>query len=191
MWKWLFVVVGIFIILGFLFYFWTESTMKNGVTPKGNGTNEYVIVLGAKVKENGEPSLSLKYRLDQTVEYLEKYPRVKAILSGGQGDDEPISEAEFMYLYLVNAGIDEERLTREDASTSTYENLLYSKELLPKYEKNVTILSSDFHLGRVKILAEKLDLQVDVVAAKTPRVVESKLRMRERFALLKTVVIGQ
>lgn len=133
----------------------------------------------------------MKYRLDQTVEYLEKYPRVKAILSGGQGDDEPISEAEFMYLYLVNAGIDEERLTREDASTSTYENLLYSKELLPKYEKNVTILSSDFHLGRVKILAEKLDLQVDVVAAKTPRVVESKLRMRERFALLKTVVIGQ
>ncbi|MFC5558947.1 YdcF family protein [Ureibacillus thermophilus] len=70
----------------------------------------------------------------------------------------------------------------------TYENLLYSIKLLPDDTKSVTIITSDFHCARAKMLAKKLDLEADFVEAKTPKVVEQKLRFRERLALVKSVV---
>jgi len=124
------------------------------------------------------------------VRYLKKYPHVQVIVSGGQGSDEDQTEASVMLEYLLNNGIEASRIIAEDRSTSTYENLLFSKELLPKETKHVTIVSNDFHLKRAKYLAETLDLEVDVVAAKTPKSVEAKLKLRERAALLKTYIIG-
>lgn len=191
MWKWLVGVSGVILIIGFTLYFWTGSLLEQGSEPKADGANAYAIILGAKVKANGVPSLSLQYRLDTALDYLQQYPHVQVIVSGGQGVDEPMSEAELMYTYLVEAGIDEERLIRENTSTSTYENLLFSKKLLPKGTNAVTIISSDFHLARAQYLAGKIELEVDVVAAKTPKVVEGKLRFRERLALLKTIIVGQ
>lgn len=183
-------IAGAVLAGGFILYFWTGTLLDRGMHPQADGTNAYAIVLGAKVKENGEPSLSLQYRLESAVAYLEQYPHVKVIVSGGQGKEEPMSEAERMYTYLREAGIAEERILQENASTSTFENLSLSKELLPEGETNVTVISSDFHLTRAKYLAEKLDLEVDVVSAQTPKSVEAKLRLRERAALLKTYVMG-
>ncbi len=163
--------------------------MAEGQSPVANGENDYAIILGAKV--NGEtPSLALRYRLEAALEYAREYPHVKLILSGGQGDDEYISEAEAMRRYLVENGIDEERLLLESASTSTYENILLSKELLPPSIRKATIITSDFHLARAKSIASDLDLQTDVVAANTPKIVELKMRLRERLALLKNFLIG-
>ena len=183
-------VAGAMLAGGFILYFWSGTLLNKGVNPKADGTNDYAIVLGARVKENGEPSLSLQYRLETAIEYLQKHPQVKVIVSGGQGKEEPMSEAERMYTYLLEAGIAKERIIQEDASTSTYENLSFSKELLPEGEKGLTIISSDFHLTRAQYLAEKLDLEVDVVPAQTPKSVEGKMRLRERAALLKTYVMG-
>ncbi|MFF2178264.1 YdcF family protein [Lysinibacillus sp. NPDC058147] len=171
-------------------YIWLGEEMKQGVQPAANGTTTYMIVLGAKVKPGGIPSLSLKNRLEEAVKYLNKYPHVKVIVSGGQGADEDRSEASVMLKYLQDKGIETNRILVEDQSTSTYENLLYSKELLPKGTKKITILSNDFHLKRAKYLAKSLGFEVDVVAAKTPKSVEVKLNLRERAALLKTYIIG-
>ena len=171
-------------------YVWLGIVIDKGMQPKADGTNAYAIILGAKVNKNGEPSLSLHYRLEAAVAYLKQYPHVRVIVSGGQGKEEPMSEAERMYTFLKEAGIEEDRILRESASTSTLENLTFSKELLPEDETSVTIISSDFHLTRAQYLAEKLDLDVDVVPAKTPKSVEGKLRLRERAALLKTYVMG-
>lgn len=171
-------------------YVWLGIVIDKGMQPKADGTNAYAIILGAKVNKNGEPSLSLHYRLEAAVAYLKQYPHVSVIVSGGQGKEEPMSEAERMYTFLKEAGIEEDRILRESASTSTLENLTFSKELLPEDETSVTIISSDFHLTRAQYLAEKLDLDVDVVPAKTPKSVEGKLRLRERAALLKTYVMG-
>lgn len=171
-------------------YIWLGEEMKQGFQPAANGTATYMIVLGAKVKTGGIPSLSLKNRLEEAVEYLNKYPHVKVIVSGGQGADEDRTEASVMLKYLQDKGIETNRILIEDQSTSTYENLLFSKELLPKGTKNITILSNDFHLQRAKYLAESLGFEVDVVAAKTPKSVEIKLNLRERAALLKTYIIG-
>ncbi|MGE7911467.1 YdcF family protein [Lysinibacillus xylanilyticus] len=171
-------------------FIWLGEEIKQGVQPAANGTATYIIVLGAKVKPGGIPSLSLKNRLEEAVKYLNKYPHVKVIVSGGQGADEEQTEASVMFKYLQDKGIDTNRILVEEQSTSTYENLLFSKELLPKGTKKITILSNDFHLKRAKYLAESLGFEVDVVAAKTPKSVEIQLKLRERAALLKTYIIG-
>lgn len=189
--KWVYGLTGTVILGGCILYIWLGILLNNGVSPTAKGQHQYAILLGAKVNEDGQPSLSLQYRIDAAVAYLKQYPHVKVIVSGGQGTDEPMTEAALMYTYLVEADIEEGRIIMEDQSTSTYENLLFSKKLLPKGEIAVTVISSDFHLARTKYIAEQLGLQVDVVAANTPKIVEYQLRFRERLALIKTMIIGK
>ncbi|MFJ8088154.1 YdcF family protein [Lysinibacillus sp. NPDC095746] len=188
--KWVIRLGVVLLAICIAVYIWLGEEMKQGFRPAANGTATYMIVLGAKVKTGGIPSLSLKNRLEEAVKYLNKYPHVKVIVSGGQGADEDRTEASVMFKYLQDKGIETNRILIEDQSTSTYENLLFSKELLPKGTKKITILSNDFHLKRAKYLAESLGFEVDVVAAKTPKSVEIKLNLRERAALLKTYIIG-
>ncbi|MCD8104740.1 MAG: YdcF family protein [Lachnospiraceae bacterium] len=90
---------------------------------------EYVIVLGAQVRGTS-PSRALRRRLDRAVEYARENPDTIFILSGGQGSDEDISEAECMYRYLVGAGVSEDRLIQEADSTSTAENLRFSSAVI-------------------------------------------------------------
>ncbi|MER1958132.1 MAG: YdcF family protein [Solibacillus sp.] len=188
--KWL--VIGIIVIsIPALLYIWLGNVIDHAAKNSADGSNEYVIILGAKVKPGGVPSLSLKNRLDVAADYLHAYPHVKAIVSGGQGADEDRTEASVMYDYLVEKGIGADRILQEDQSTSTYENLAFSKKLLPKHVKSITIVSNDFHLKRATMLASKLELKTDVLAAPTPQVVEQKSRIRERLALVKTYIVGQ
>lgn len=175
------------LFFGFCLFIWilTGKWMADGNKPKADGTYEYALVLGAKV--NGEaPSLSLQYRLEAALQYAEHHPHVTLILSGGQGPDELISEAEAMKRYLVAHGIPKSRLIVEKNSSSTYENILYSKNLLPSSTEGVTIITSDYHLARARKIADKLGLQTDAIEAETPKVVRLKLTTRERLALIKT-----
>lgn len=188
--KWLIRVGVVLIVIAIVLYIWLGKEIERGVEEKADGSANYMIILGAKVKPGGVPSLSLKSRLEVAVPYLVKYPQVKVIVSGGQGPDEDRTEASVMREYLEQNGIDATRIIEEDQSTSTYENLVFSKELLPKETKKITIVSNDFHLKRAKYLAESLDFEVDVVSAKTPKSVEAKLKIRERAALLKTYIVG-
>ncbi|MEK4425694.1 YdcF family protein [Solibacillus sp. FSL K6-1523] len=189
--KWLFVVFGVTIISSGVLYVWLGNEMDRGVEKKASGENEYAIILGAKVNPGGVPSLSLANRLQVATDYLHKYPHVIAVVSGGQGADEDRTEASVMKDYLLAEGIAPERILVEDEATSTYENLLYSKRLLPEDVTKITIISNDFHLKRASYLAEKIGFQPDIVAAPTPKIVEAKMRLRERLALLKTYVVGQ
>lgn len=164
--------------------------INDGKKTEADGTNEYAIILGAKV--NGEtPSLSLRYRLDAAVDYGTTNDHVKFILSGGQGPDEISTEAEAMQRFLVANGINEERLILETKSTSTYENIAFSKELLPEKVTSVTVITSDYHIARTRLIARNLGLESDSVAGKTPGIVEWKLNTRERIALIKTYIVGK
>ncbi|MFC5590614.1 YdcF family protein [Sporosarcina soli] len=178
------------VALGILGWWITGKWIADGLEPSADGRNDYAIVLGAKVKKDSL-SLSLRYRLDAALAYANEYPHVTLILSGGQGSDEPMSEAEAMRQFLTENGIVEERLILETASTSTFENILFSKKLLPPDVDAITIISSDFHLARAKKIAESFHLTPDVVAAKTPKVVEAKSNARERIALVKTLIMGK
>ncbi len=123
----------------------------------------YVIVLGAAVY--GEtPSISVRHRSDRAVEHLHNNPDAVAIVSGGQGQGEDISEAECMRRYLVDQGVDNRRILMEDRSTSTLENLAFSKaaiEAASGYPSRVAIVSSSYHLYRAKRMAAALGMAAE------------------------------
>lgn len=188
--KWIGAITAFVLITG-AGYWWLGNEIDKGKIPEADGTNDYMIILGAKVKPNGNPSLSLQNRLDVAIDYLQKYEKVHVIVSGGQGSDEPATEASVMANYLIKHGINASRILLEEASTSTYENFLFSKKLIPEDVTTITVVSNDFHLQRAKYLANVVGFKVDVLAAPTPKVVEAKSRFRERLALLKTYIVGK
>lgn len=125
-----------------------------GMHAKPEAGLDYVIVLGAQVRGTA-PSRALRMRLDCAAEYARENPETVFVLSGGQGPDEGISEAECMYRCLVQQGIPEERLLREDQSASTRENLLYSAKYFDRAGDRIGILTNSFHVCRALALAKK------------------------------------
>ncbi len=118
-----------------------------------------VIVLGCKV--NGtRPSQYLYKRCAAAAEYLKENPDAAAILSGGQGPDEGVSEAQCMFETLTEMGVDESRLILEDKSTNTRENLEFSKAIIEErgLSAEVLIVTNEFHEYRAKLLCEKTGL---------------------------------
>ena len=188
--KKLIILATVGVVLGAVLYVALGFDMKRGQKNVASGKHTYLIVLGAKVKPGGVPSLSLQYRLDAALDYLKENPYTKVIVSGGQGPDEEQTEASFMRDYLIANGIEKSRIITEEQSTSTYENLYYSFALLPETEQAVTIVSNDFHLRRATYIANELGYETDVIVASTPRSVEIKLNIRERLALLRTYILG-
>ena len=133
---------------------------------------EYMVVLGAKVNADG-PSVSLWDRICGAYTYLEAHPEVIAIVSGGQGTDEPITEAECMYRELVLLGIDPKRIWREEEATSTWENLQFSLDLIARNTgtrpEKLGVLSSEYHLFRASLFARACEVEFVGIPAKTSR----------------------
>ena len=127
----------------------------------------YIIVLGAAVY--GEtPSISLRHRSDRAVDHLGSNPGSFAVVSGGQGQGEDISEAECMRRYLRDKGVEDCRILLEDRSTSTLENLSFSKEVIEKNggdPRRVAIVSSSYHLYRAERIASALGMQAEGVSS--------------------------
>lgn len=130
-----------------------------------------VVVLGCKV--NGDhPSKMLRHRLEAAYDYLSENEDIKCIVSGGQGPDERISEAECMFNYLTDLGISSDRIIIEDKSTSTYENIKFSYEIIEQMNlpKDITIVTDGFHEYRASIIAEKQGINAYSVYAKTTKI---------------------
>lgn len=154
---------------------------------------DYIIVLGAGV--NGTvPSLSLRDRLVGTYDYMTENPDCIAIVSGGQGEGEDITEALCMRNWLVERGIDADRIIIEDKATSTLENLRYSMDIidtLPNDDPVLGIVSSEYHLHRAKRLAEYVGIDVIGIAARTSYpTVAANYFIREAFAMTEQYVFG-
>ena len=145
-----------------------------------------VIVLGAGV--NGEtPSLSLQSRIDAAAAYLAEHPDIPAVLSGGQGAGERITEAEAMRRALTAMGVEDRRLLLE-------ENFSYSREVLKAAgvdpdTATIAVVTNDFHLFRAHLLARRAGLTTYGVPAELPwRWLSANYYVREYFALLKAAV---
>lgn len=119
---------------------------------------DYIIVLGAQVREEG-PSVVLRYRLDAAIEYLNENPDTICIVSGGQGANEPFSEAEGMSDYLIKHGIEQERILLEDKSANTVENIQNSKALMEQPYNGIGIVTNDFHVFRAVQIAKVQGLE--------------------------------
>ena len=167
-----------------------------------------IIVLGAQVKGVSVTD-SLRRRLETAHAYLMKNPKTYAILSGGRGVDEDISEASAMADYLHSRGIDESRLILEDKSTSTRENLLFSKLILnsgddeyslnSKKSKNVRlskcvemgvgVVTNSFHVYRTLLQGELLGYKrLYAIPASSNPVLFLNYLVRECFALINTIL---
>lgn len=116
-----------------------------------------VVVLGCQVSANGEPTVMLRGRIDAAYDYLTAHPESRCVASGGQNDNEPISEAACIRNTLAARGIDPDRILLEDRSRSTEENLTFSAELIRKegLPTRVAIASDNFHQLRAAVWARR------------------------------------
>lgn len=144
-----------------------------------------VIVLGARVYEN-RLSTALKYRLDAAYEYLISHPLSACIVTGGQGDNEPCTEASLMYAYLIERGIDKSRIYIEDESTDTVENIRYSMKIIKENTLNdhVAIVTSDYHVYRSLTYAEREGLDAVGVPSATQWWIYPVSVVREMYGIL-------
>lgn len=145
---------------------------------------ETAIVLGCQVR--GEtPSYPLRSRTNRGAEYLKDNENTFAILCGGQGNGESISEAECMKRIMLENNIDESRLFLEDKSTSTEENLKYAKEILSQngLSNEVIIITSDYHCLRAKTIAKSVGLDAEAIPVKTNKYSYPTFCTREVFGI--------
>lgn len=185
--------LAILVILAFLI---TEGLIFSGMLQKPSKNLDTLIVLGAQV--NGTKlSNSLKLRLERAKEYLNENPETIAVVSGGKGSKEEISEAEAMYEYLVSQGIDETRLIKEDRSTNTNENLKYSLALLEEKSNKkpedlrIGIVTNGFHVFRGTSIGKKMGCrQIEGVPAKSNKFLQLNYLVRECLGIWKDKLVG-
>ena len=154
-------------------------------------TETPVIVLGCKVRPDG-PSLMLARRLNTAVTYLKAHPDVPVIVCGGQGKDEPMTEAQCMADYLTAHGIDAARITQEAASATTQENLRNACDILDAHEwgRDVTIITDGYHQLRASMIGQEAGLHCSAVSAPTSWYLVPTYWVREWLGVCYQVVLG-
>lgn len=141
------------------------------------------IVLGAAVWGE-KPSPSLKERLNQAlILYQEGYVPY-LLVSGGLGEGKKVTEAAVMRDYLVEHGVPADKILLESQSTSTYENLLYSQQVMEAHHmRDALVISHDYHLARAVVMADALGISVSPVGARSKVLFGPYHRSREVLAL--------
>jgi uncharacterized SAM-binding protein YcdF (DUF218 family) len=148
------------------------------------GKMDTILVLGGGTKNN-RPGAVLKGRLDQALAYAENHPNVTFIVSGGLGLGKTTSEGTIMKNYLVEYGIQPERIKIEEKATSTYENLLYTKEMIQP-DDQVLIVTSDFHLFRTKMIANRVGIEAEGLGSPLRISSIPQAHVREYMAIIKS-----
>ena len=144
---WLKVLLGL-ILAGVLAFGALFGAVLYGSYDHVQGDPQVMVILGCQVKPWG-PSVLLQDRLDKALDYLEDHPDLTIVVSGGQGPDEHISEAQCMYDYLTEQGVDGDQILLEDQSSNTWENIQYTQALLREKgidAGEVVVVSNGFHL---------------------------------------------
>ena len=161
---------------------------------KVNDPMDYIIILGCSIRPNGTPTPLLQARIDRAIsfdnEQYEKHKhRAKFVPSGGQGSDEIISEAECMKRYLVDNGVPENKIIKEDKSVNTYQNLAFSKKIIEEDcgdidKVNVAFSTTNYHIFRGYTIAQKLKFKVKGLSARTKYYFFPNAFLREFIGLL-------
>ena len=174
----------IFGAMGYIAVQGRDSSMQEADVP------DFIVVLGAQVQGDG-PSLTLKKRLDRTLEFLQANPDKTVIVSGGQGADEVHTEASVMAQYLLARGAQPAQVIEEDQASNTRENLLFSAALAEVRgidTSRALIVTSDFHMCRAKYIARTLGMEPYGLTSRTwPWILKLNYTLREVFAFCKAV----
>lgn len=161
----------------------------NKIVSEGRGqtsNKSTLIVLGCRIRGD-VPSLALEKRIDCAFAYLMENPDSVAVLSGGQGEDENLTEAQCMYNHLTNRGIDKSRLFLEERSVNTDENICFSLKIIEDngLSKDVAIATSEYHQLRTKMICERYGLSASPYSSKTHPMILQVFVNREMLAIVK------
>ena len=152
------VLLGIIVYLGIVAFVTIREKAVNTETPQAD-QYDAIVVLGAQVKPDREPSLQLQWRLDAALKAWEA-KHVPIIVCGAQGKDEPATEAEVMKEYLMAQGVTETDVFTDDTSFNTNQNLTNAGRILKELQaKNILIVTSDYHVPRSLALASDMGLE--------------------------------
>ncbi len=180
------IITVIFSSLFVLFIAFTVFVCQYGQNDNVTYEEDALIVLGAKV--NGEtPSLLLAERLNAALQYYDLNPDIVIVVSGGQGPNEAITEALAMERYLMAKGVPADKIIREERSTTTVENFVFSKELLDSHFDGLyktVIVTNDFHIFRSNLIAEGIGMESSHVHAKIPLRSVPANYLRETIAIV-------
>lgn len=154
--------------VGLAWFCFVEYFVVRDARTDRDAERPYLIVLGAAVYGD-QPSLTLVRRLEGALDYLDRYPDSVAIVSGGMGSGETITEAQAMREWLLARGVAPERVIEEPRATSTQENLSFSYDIIrargDEPDGKVAIVSSAYHLYRAKSMSARMGVQAVGVAA--------------------------
>ncbi|WP_137791037.1 YdcF family protein [Bacillus sp. E(2018)] len=159
-------------------------TSANTDPEKVSSKIDSILVLGGGTKNN-RPGAVLKGRLDQALTYAEEHPNVTFIVSGGLGFGKTTSEGSIMKHYLVENGIESNRIQIEEKATSTYENLLYTKKMIQP-DDQLLIVTSDFHLFRTKMIAKRVGIEAEGLGSPLRISSVPQAHVREYMAIIKS-----
>ncbi len=188
--KWLVAIIVFFISSFFLI----EGLIIMNGKPDEKYKVDYLVILGSGL--HGEIlSPTLLDRMEKALEFIKKNSKTKIVVSGGQGKGETISEAEAMKRYLILNGVTIEKIIKEDQSTSTLENLKFTKKILKKIDgkkiHKIMIVSNDFHLFRAKFIAKRNGFVPYGLPSKTISYIIPKYYIREYFAVWKSFIFDR
>ena len=179
------IIYRVLFVIFLSFFVFTEVKIIGAMKAHPKPNLDYIVVLGAGIRDT-EPSNPYRVRIERAGEYLQDNPGTKAVLSGGQGPDEIISEAECAKRKLVKYyGIDVSRIIMEENSRDTEQNLTYSLELIGDPKASVGIVTNGFHELRAISIARNVGYEnVSSVPAKTLFPVGVHYTVREFFGMV-------
>ncbi len=152
--------------------------------------SDVIIVLGCQLWGES-PSPSLKLRLEKALDVYKEGFADKIIVTGAQGSDEKMAESKLMKSWLIGNGVPESAVFEDNKSTSTYENLKFSKVIMDAQNfKTAIIVTTDFHIYRSLRIAR--GLKINACGASAPNVPSQRLgcQLRETFAVLRNFITG-
>ncbi len=176
------------------FYCITLATLYANIMAakhKPDYDKDFVIVLGCKIRKNGTLTPILKSRVDKAIDFAKKQKEknnknIIFVPSGGQGQDEIISEAEAMKKYLLKNGIFEENIITEDKSINTSQNMRFSKIKIDEINKDGKIIFSttNYHVFRSGVIANNEGINCEGIGSKTKWYFYTNALIREFVANL-------
>jgi len=154
---------------------------------------DYIVVLGAGLIDGLRPTKILANRLDKAIRVFNKsLSSCYIVVSGGQGADEKVSEAEAMHTYLIDKGIKNHQIIMEDKSVNTFENMRNSFEIIKHRggRMRIAVVTSNFHVYRALLLCRSLDITAIGIGAPIAFYFWPSAMIREYVALCKHYLKG-
>ena len=165
---------------------------------KKRKTYDAILLLGLKLKKNGQPTEELKGRSHVAAQCVRDGLAPVVIACGGQTENTPLSEATVMARLMENDGVPADKIILEDKSQVTYENIRNARTLLEKREPqspsggkpHVLVVTSDYHLFRAKHIARSMGMKASGCAYETPDNREKKIRRKKERYYFVNYVLG-